>query len=86
MLILNSSIEIKSLNLSFNNLNYNDIKYMLNDVKLSSSLTSLNLSNNQLLMLIKDQFQKLNKLEILDIQNSFWWTCKRFWIFFDWFD
>ena len=49
-LILNSSIEIKSLNLSFNNLNYNDIKYMLNDVKLSSSLTSLNLSNNKLFL------------------------------------
>jgi Leucine-rich repeat (LRR) protein len=65
----NSSIDIKSLDLSFNNLKDNEIQEILSDYNLES-IKELNLSNNLLLMLIKDQFQKLNKLEILDLSYN----------------
>ena len=63
-LILNElSIEIKSLDLSFNKLD-NIINIEI------KSIIKLNLSNNRLLILKENQFSKLNKLEILDLSYN----------------
>jgi hypothetical protein len=65
-IINNSSIiEIKSLDLSFNELNNIDI-----NINIFESITKLNLSYNQLLILKENQFSKLNKLEILDLSYN----------------
>ena len=64
-LILNelTTIEIKSLDLSFNNLD-NNINIEI------KSIIKLNLSNNRLLIIKENQFSKLNKLEILDLSYN----------------
>ena len=63
-LILNEliTIEIKSLDLSFNKLDNINIEI--------KSIIKLNLSNNRLLILKENQFSKLNKLEILDLSYN----------------
>jgi Leucine-rich repeat (LRR) protein len=63
-LILNelTTIEIKSLDLSFNKLDNINIEI--------KSIIKLNLSNNRLLIIKENQFSKLNKLEILDLSYN----------------
>ena len=66
--ILNSLIEI--LDLSFNKLEDKYIQEML----LFESLKELNVSHNELLVIKQDEFNRLNKLEILDLSfNQIYW-------------
>ena len=57
-----TTIEIKSLDLSFNKLDNINIEI--------KSIIKLNLSNNRLLIIKENQFSKLNKLEILDLSYN----------------